>query len=335
MTHPIHQATEESLFGDLTREEFYKKHQMLHEESFMLNSRNMKIFTQSWRPNSVNPLKGIVAVVHGYTCDSSSLIQLTAVAIAKLGFHVCALDLQGHGYSEGARGHIPDINPVVDDCIQYFDSVRSEHKELPAFLYGESLGGALALLVSLKQNVGQWKGLILSGAMCGVSAKLKPFWPLEKLLPVAAFFLSSKRVVLTKPLTERSFKEEWKRRLVAKNPKRIPSSKPTAGTALEMMRICEEIEKRSHEVETPLLVLHGEEDLVCDVESATLVYDNARSKDKTLKILPGVWHQFIGEPEEGVDLAFGTVFSWLEERAKKAITTCNGLIKEEITHTVI
>ncbi|KAG9439140.1 hypothetical protein H6P81_019305 [Aristolochia fimbriata] len=324
MTHPIHQATEESLFGGLTREEFLKKHQVLHEESFMLNSQKMKIFTQSWRLKSANPLKGIVAMVHGYTGDSSWLIQLTAVAIAKLGFYVCALDLQGHGSSDGARGHIPDINPVVDDCIQYFDSVRLKHPELPAFLYGESLGGAIALLVSLRQNVEQWKGLILSGAMCGVSSKVKPLWPLEKLLPVAAFFLSSKRVVLTKPLTERSFKEEWKRRLVAKNPKRIHSTKPTAGTALEMMRICEEIERRSREVETPLLVLHGEDDLVCDAESATLVYENASSKDKTLKILPGVWHQFIGEPEEGVDLAFGIVFSWLEQRAKKATTAANG-----------
>ena len=62
MSHPVHDASESSPYGDLTREEFYKNHQILHKESFMLNQQNMKIFTQSWRPNSTLQLKGLVAM---------------------------------------------------------------------------------------------------------------------------------------------------------------------------------------------------------------------------------------------------------------------------------
>jgi hypothetical protein len=91
MSHPIHRANDKSPYGDLTREEFYKKHQIFHQESFMFNKKNMKIFTQSWRPDSTSQPKGIVAMVHGYSSESSWLNELTAVAIAKAGFLVCAL----------------------------------------------------------------------------------------------------------------------------------------------------------------------------------------------------------------------------------------------------
>ncbi|XP_058099829.1 caffeoylshikimate esterase-like [Magnolia sinica] len=328
MAHPIHEATEHSPFGDLTKEEFCRKHHVQNKESFMINKQGMKIFTQSWWPDSPAQLKGIVAMIHGYTDESSSIIQLTAMAIAKLGFYVCALDLPGHGYSDGTRGHIPDINVVVDDCIQLFDSVRMAHPNLPAFIYGESLGGAISIFVCLRQKR-EWNGLILNGAMCGVSQKFLPPWPLTELLPIVAFFLPTWRAVITRSLATRSYKEEWKRKLFARSPNRLSSSRPTTATALEFLRLCNEIERRCNELEIALLVLHGEDDTVCDPSSAKLVYEMARSKDKTLEIFPGMWHQLIGEPEDGVELAFGTIFSWLQDRADKG-KSINGSIHGEI-----
>ncbi|XP_042501242.1 caffeoylshikimate esterase-like [Macadamia integrifolia] len=320
MAHPIHQASENSPFGDLTKEEFYKTHHVIHQEEFILNKGNMKIFTQSWYPDATNmaQLKGLVAMVHGYISESSWIFQLTATAIAKLGFFVCALDLQGHGYSDGSYGHIPDIHPVVDDCIQFFNTCRADHPKLPAFLYGESLGGAIAILISLKQK-GLWNGLLLNGAMCGVSPRYKPAWPLEKLLPMAAYFAPKWRIAITKPLASKSYKEEWKRRLVVKSPNCRSSGKPSAATALEFLRVCEKIKKRFHKLELPLLVVHGEDDLVCDSDSARLVYELAGSKDKTLKIFPGMWHQLIGETKENVELVFQTIFSWLRDQADIAV----------------
>lgn len=155
MAHPIHEASKSHPMGSFTGEEFFRKHRIAHRESFMLNRQGMKIFTQSWQPvarDQVAPLRGVVAMVHGYACDSSWVFQLTAVAVAKLGFLVCALDLRGHGRSDGRRGHLPNVAPAVDDCAEYFESVRAKHPRLPAFLYGESLGGALAVLICLRQQ---------------------------------------------------------------------------------------------------------------------------------------------------------------------------------------
>ncbi|XP_048228546.1 caffeoylshikimate esterase [Ricinus communis] len=317
MSHPIHQANEESPYGEYTREEFYRKHQILQHQSFTLNKENMKIFTQLWSQDSASQPKGLVAMVHGYSSESSWINELTAVAIAKAGFLVCALDLQGHGYSDGLPGHIPDIQSVVNDCIQVFDSVKADNPKLPAFLYGESLGGAISILICLKQKYA-WNGLILSGSMCGISAKFKPIWPLEKLLPVAALLAPSWRILVSKPVASKSYKEEWKRRLVAKNPNRRRPGKPPAATAMEFLRVCEYIRRHCHELEVSLLMVHGEEDAVCDVNAARFVYESAATKDKTLKIFPGMWHMLIGEPKENVELVFCTIFSWLGDHAAKA-----------------
>ncbi|KDP34930.1 hypothetical protein JCGZ_09218 [Jatropha curcas] len=280
--HPINQANENNPFGDFTTEEFYKKHKILHHQSFMLNKKKMKIFTQSWVLDSTNP-KGLVAMIHGYSSESSWVNELTAIAIAKLGFLVFALDLQGHGRSDGLPGHIPNIQYLVNDCIQYFDSVKAEYPKVPAFLYGESLG-----------------------------AKFKPIWPLEKLLPVAALFAPSWKGVVSKSVGSKSYKEEWKRKLMAKNPNRRPTGKPPAATALELLRVCEFIRNHCHELDVPLLIVHGGDDMVCDFDSARFVYESATSKDKTLKIFPGMWHVLIGEPKENVQVVFDTILSWLE-----------------------
>lgn len=321
MSHPIHQANENSPYGILTREEFYKKHQILHQQKVMLNKQRMKIFTQLWRPDpNISPrLRGIVAMVHGYATESSWLFELTAVAIAKAGFIACALDLQGHGYSDGHPGHIPNIQVIVGDCIQFFDSVRGDNPKLPAFLYGESLGGGIAILICLKQT-SEWNGLILNGAMCGVSKKIKPMWPLEKLLPLAACIAPSWRIVITKSPASKSYKEEWKRKLVGKSPNRhrLTSGKPPAATALECLRVCKFIKRNCHELEVPVLMVHGGDDKSCDPKAVVNVYESAASKDKSLRIFEGMWHMLMGEPNDSVELVFQTIISWIGERADKA-----------------
>ncbi|XP_016178689.1 caffeoylshikimate esterase-like, partial [Arachis ipaensis] len=94
---------------------------------------------------------GTLALVHGFTDESSWFLQLITIYFTKAGFVTCVIDHQGHGFSDGLIAHIPDINPVVDDCIAFFDEFRSRFDpSLPFFLYSESLGGAIALLITLR-----------------------------------------------------------------------------------------------------------------------------------------------------------------------------------------
>ena len=316
--HPVAEANEQSLFGSLTPDEFYARHSVSHSSEYITNSRGLRLFTQWWTPLPPAKTLGVLCVVHGFTGESSWIVQLTAVLFAKSGFATCAIDHQGHGFSDGLVAHIPDLNPVVEDAISFFDSFRARHApDLPAFLYSESLGGAIALYITLRQK-GAWDGLILNGAMCGISQKFKPPWPLEHLLFTVAWLVPTWRVVPTRgSLPMVSFKEEWKRKLALSSPRR-PVARPRAATALELLRVSRDLQGRFEEVEVPMLICHGGDDVVCDPACVEELYKRAASKDKTLSIYPGMWHQLIGESEENVELVFGEMVEWLRERASSA-----------------
>ncbi|KAJ7970439.1 caffeoylshikimate esterase-like [Quillaja saponaria] len=248
MAHPIAEANEKSPFGSLTQEEFYAHHSVSHGSEYITNSRGFKLFTQWWTPLPPTKIIGTLAIVHGYTGETSWFVQLTAVYFTKAGFATCAIDHQGHGFSEGLDGliaHIPDVNPVVDDCIAFFDSFRARYEpSVPSFLYAESLGGAIALLITLRNRDSPrvtstpWNGVILNGAMCGISAKFKPPWPLEHFLSIVAAVIPTWRVVPTRgSIPDVSFKEEWKRKLAMASPRRTVA-RPRAATALELLRVC-------------------------------------------------------------------------------------------------
>lgn len=239
--------------------------------------------------------------------------------IARSGFATCAIDHQGHGLSEGLSAHIPDINPIVDDCGSYFETFRARHDpNLPGFIYAESLGGAIGLLLTLRKGRWRkWDGAVLNGAMCGISSKFKPPWPLEHLLFIVALTVPTWHVVPTRgTLLDVSVKEEWKRRLVMNNP-RWRLTKPRAATARELLRVCSELQGRFEEVDVPLLMIHVSDDRMCDVECVEELYRRAASMDKSLKVYPGMWHVMLGEEHRDVDEVFGDVVEWLRSRAFK------------------
>ncbi|XP_072964455.1 caffeoylshikimate esterase-like [Typha angustifolia] len=325
MVHPVAEADEHGPFGRLSASEFYARHSISHSSSSFVNPDGLRIFTQRWVPLPPVEIVGTIGVIHGFTGESSWTVQLTAVHFAKAGFAVGALDHRGHGFSEGLNTHIPDIEPVVDDCVAFFDAFRSDYPaSLPCFLYAESLGGAIALLTHLRGRDPEyarlhrgWDGAVLNGAMCGISPKFKPPWPLEHLLWLAAAVAPTWRVAFTRgSIPDLSFKVEWKRKLALSSPRRTVA-RPRAATALELLRVCRDVQAKFEQVTLPLLIVHGGDDVVCDPTCVEELYQRASSKDKTIRIYPGMWHQLVGEPDNNVELVFSEILDWLRLRASQ------------------
>lgn len=66
----------------------------------------------------------------------------------------------------------------------------------------------------------------------------------------------------------------------------------------------------------PFFVLHGEADTVTDPEVSRALYEQASSKDKTIKLYPGMWHGLTsGEPDNNIDIVFADIISWLDKRS--------------------
>ncbi|KAJ6752896.1 ALPHA/BETA-HYDROLASES SUPERFAMILY PROTEIN [Salix koriyanagi] len=168
------------------------------KESYEVNSRGLEIFTKSWLPKSSSP-KAVVCFCHGYADTCTFFVEGIARKLASSGYGFFAMDYPGYGLSEGLHGYIPSFDRLVDDVMEHYSKVKEnpEFSSLPSFLFGESLGGAVALKVHLKQP-NAWNGAILVAPMCKIADDMTPPWLLTQMLIGVANFLPKAQVSSTK-----------------------------------------------------------------------------------------------------------------------------------------
>jgi acylglycerol lipase len=310
-------------WGFTPEAEHYALKGVRHERRFISSSssaRNLQLFTQSWSPLH-RPPRALLFMVHGYGNDSSWMFQNTAILFAQLGMAAFALDLEGHGRSEGVPGFLPDLDAAAEDCLAHFLSVkeRAEHSQLPCFLYGESMGGAICILLHFKAALA-WDGAILVAPMCKLSqAMLQQMpWPVVWVLKMMLAWFPQWAIVPTKDLVDVSVKDPAKRELGRRNPRRY-AGKPRLGTVAALLNATSYIEKRLQDVDLPFLVLHGDADVVTDPSISQALYELAKSQDKRICIYPGMMHSLLqGEPDENVATILSDISSWLDDHIAAA-----------------
>jgi alpha-beta hydrolase superfamily lysophospholipase len=122
-----------------------------------------RIATHYWR---LNEAKGTVFIVHGLF-DHVGLYQPAVRFLLEQGFSVVALDLPGHGLSDGEPTHIRSFNDYADvvmDCLKYFQAKMQG----PAFALGQSTGAAVILNVCFRaaaKGRQPFKGIVLLGPL--------------------------------------------------------------------------------------------------------------------------------------------------------------------------
>jgi acylglycerol lipase len=70
-----------------------------------------------------------------------------------------------------------------------------------------------------------------------------------------------------------------------------------ARTLLGIIRAIVEIQSRANELELPLLILHGTEDRLVSIEGSKILYSYVSSKDKSIELYDGLYHELLNEPE--------------------------------------
>lgn len=286
-------------------------------EAYEVLPRGVEIFTKSWIPEN-SPLKALIFFCHGYGDTCTFFFEGIARKLASHGYGVYAMDYPGFGLSEGLHGYITSFDALVEDVSYHFTKIKEneEYKGLPSFLFGESMGGAVVLKVHLKQTKA-WSGAILSAPMCKIAEDVTPAWPIQQFLIGIAKFLPRKKLVPQKDLAEMAFRDKNKLAMCAFS---VTSyrDKPRLRTAVELLRTTQELENRLSEVSLPLLILHGEADIVTDSSVSKILYEKASSSDKKLCLYKDACHALLeGEHDDIIFKVFDDIISWLDERCKK------------------
>ncbi|XWS75467.1 hypothetical protein CRYUN_Cryun01aG0091000 [Craigia yunnanensis] len=287
------------------------------EESYEVNSRGLEIFSKCWLPETSRP-KAMVFFCHGYGDTCTFFVEGIARKLASCGYGVFAMDNPGFGMSEGLHCYIPSFDRLVDDVIEQYSKVKEnpDFCTLPSFLFGQSMGGAVALKMHLKQP-NAWSGACLVAPMCKIADDIVPPWIVKQILICLANILPKQKLVPQKDLAEAAFRDIKKREMTPYNVIAY-KDKPRLGTALEMLRTTDEIEQNLEKVSLPILILHGENDVVTDPSVSRALYEKASSSNKRIIIYKDAGHSLLeGEPDDMILKVFSDIISWLDEHSNK------------------
>jgi alpha-beta hydrolase superfamily lysophospholipase len=260
----------------------------------------LEIFFRIWRPEG--GARGAVVINHGFK-SHSGLYDWTARELAGKGLAVYALDMRGHGKSKGEPLFVEKWSDYTGDLAKLVDLAK-QREGVPTFVLGHSAGGVVATTYALDHQAD------IAGLICESFAHE---------LPAPDFALSIlKGVGKVAPhahvlkLKDEDFSRDAAFVEQMKNDPLISKNGYEAQTVAELVRADERLKKEFQSITLPLLVLHGKEDHAAKPHGSQTFLERASSKDKTLKLYDGAYHDLLNDTIKAQVLA--DIAEWIEAR---------------------
>ncbi|KAL2650325.1 hypothetical protein R1flu_018453 [Riccia fluitans] len=304
-----------NFWGETPAQEYYES-QGVKNQKELFETPQGRLFTQSWLPLNEKP-KGVVCLTHGYTSDTGWTFQIITIAVAQMGYAAYAADMPGHGRSYGLPGYVPNFDSAAASLLHFYKSVRDrkEYEGLPHFLFGESMGGMMTLLMHFQDPKG-WDGIILSAPLISVGHSMTVPWSTLMAFKIISPLMGTWQIPTAKTnVTVNVIRDPVKAKLIFSNPRRYVGA-TRVKTRLEVERVSAYFIQNLANVSVPFLVLHGKEDNMTDPLASQKLYEVAGSRDKTLRLYEGAYHSLIqGELDETRAHVLRDIRSWLDLRS--------------------
>jgi alpha-beta hydrolase superfamily lysophospholipase len=247
-------------------------------------SDGTQLLARHWSATADNQY-GVVVVMHGLK-DHSARYTNFATTLARGGFAVYAFDLRGHGRSAGPRVAPAAWTDYVDDLDKFLSWVEQREPGKPVFLFGHSMGGAIAARVAELHPVA---GLVLSGPALAIDAA-----PLLIAATRMSGFVTPRFPALD--LDNRDFSSDPAGAGAMDHDELISQPAAPASTAAGLVEGIHTIWRDVDRLTMPLLVLHGSADRLTAPAGSRMLVERAPSKQKILKIYEGFYHDLVHEP---------------------------------------
>jgi len=82
-----------------------------------------------------------------------------------------------------------------------------------------------------------------------------------------------------------------------------------ARTGAEVIKTIQKLPRQMPGINLPILIMHGTADQITDTEGSRILYKRVSSKDKSLKLYNGFYHEIFNEP--GHNQVFADIEAWL------------------------
>lgn len=268
-------------------------------EEMIAGKDGLKLFVRSWHPTG--EARAVVVLVHGLKAHGG-LFDWAGAKLAEDGLAAYAVDLRGHGRSEGERLYVEKFADYVADVDAAVQLARSRWPGVPVFVLGHSAGGVVSSAYALEHQ-GELAGFISESFAQEVPAPdalLAAVKALSRVAPRARVYaLKNEHFSRDPAFVERMNHDPL-----------IESDRYPAQTVAEIRRAEQRLAKSFPRMELPVLILHGTRDKVTKPHGSQLFYDTARSRDKTLRLYDGHFHDLLNDV--GKEQVMGEVTRWID-----------------------
>lgn len=265
--------------------------------------RDTVIRYQQWIPAKTAP-RAAILIVHGIG-EHGGRYSALAEDFIRAGFAVGCPDHRGHGKSEGKRAQVDKFDDFADDLDTYYAILRKQFPApLPLFIVAHSMGGLIALRYVTRDKPDA-TGLVLSGAAAAKPEDISDLTItigniLAKVLPdVGVAGLQFDKISRDPAVVEAYTSDPL-----------VTTGKIRARMGAELLAGMDTVEKDLPTLTTPILIMHGGDDVITPPHGSEMIYAEVGSKDKTLKIYDGLYHEVYNEPEREEVIA--DVITWID-----------------------
>ena len=273
---------------------------MKHREGTFTGLRKLDLYYQCWLPDG-EP-RAVLLVVPGLAEHSGRYTNLVDYFVSRC-YALYGLDHRGHGRSEGLRCYVERFSDFVDDLKTFFDLVRAEHEGVSVFLVGHSMGGTIAAAYAIQHQEGP-AGLILSGATCKVGSSITPGQILAaRVLSAVAPKVGVSAIDASAVSQDPAVVDAYV------NDPLVYRGKVRARLGAEFLRTLQALPELMPQISLPILIMHGKADRLSDPEGSRMLYERVASRDKTLRLYEGFYHEIFNEPGRGQ--VFADMEAWL------------------------
>lgn len=277
-------------------------------KNFILHRENdYKLTGYKW--DIEDPVK-TVCLIHGIGEHAGRYDRL-AEAFNRQKIAVFAMDLRGHGMSDGKRGDCAPRRLVLGDIDALIEEAKRLHPNRPTVIYGHSMGGNISLDY---RNRGKYNGDIAGYVISAPWIKLvrsvpKPLYILvktaAKAVPEMTISSSVDTSVLGNPANNKKYE---------KDP--LVHKKISLRCAIDGFDIGNALYEDTHQIagegrKRPMLLMHGQCDKICDIAGSDKVAENQKATCEYIR-WQGLYHEIHnGGPESDGSEVIQTAANWI------------------------
>lgn len=292
------------------------------EGSFSVPGFRENLYYRSYKKNRARKAR-ILILQHGIGEHSGRYEHVMREA-ALNGYATYALDQIGFGQSPGKRGVIHSFDDYIQALKAFTDFVLTEENQKTAVLFGHSMGGLIAWNTALKYPA-LYSGLALSAPAIHIhqkpSDKLK-VWIGRKFAPLfptlqATSGIHPELLSHDKEMHEKSREDK------------LNHNKISLRLGDELFRNAENVLDHAGEWKKPIYIFHGLEDKTVEPSGSQELFDKIVTKDKTLKLFPGLYHETFNETPRERAAVLADLMTWLKDHAQKTAASVKPARKTE------